>query len=154
MKLATLVYVQHAGKTLMVLRNKKKNDMHQNKWNTLKSKFEASESPEECAIRETLEESGLTIRRPQLVGFITFPAFDDIEDWYVFVFTASEFSGDLIDSPEGDLAWIPDAELLALNIWDGDRLFMPWLNDGRGFFSAKFIYDHGRFVSHTVERYR
>ena len=29
-------------------------------------------------------------------------------DWYVFVFTATEFSGELIDSPEGRLEWIPD----------------------------------------------
>ena len=152
MKLATLIYVRHHGTTLMVLRNKKKNDMHQGKWNALGGKFEAGESPEECAIRETHEESGLTIRRPQLKGFITFPAFDDVEDWYVFVFVATEFSGSLIDSPEGDLQWIADSELLGLNIWDGDRHFMPWL-DQPGFFSAKFIYASGQYVSHSVENY-
>ena len=37
-------------------------------------------------------------------------------DWYVFVFTADEFSGELIDSPEGRLEWIPDEKLLELNL--------------------------------------
>lgn len=153
MKLATLCYVRSKGKTLMVLRNKKPNDLHEGKWNALGGKFELGESPEECCIREIREESGLTIRHPQLKGFITFPAFDEIEDWYVFVFIATEFTGSLIDSPEGDLAWIPDGELTKLNLWEGDTIFMPWL-DQPGFFSASFVYEKNRFKSHTVHFYR
>ncbi len=59
MKIATLCYVKHDNKTLMIHRIRKVNDMHQGKWNGLGGKLEPGESPEECAIREINEESGL-----------------------------------------------------------------------------------------------
>ena len=72
MKLATLCYLQKEGQTLMLFRNKKKNDYHEGKWNGLGGKFEAGESPEQCAIREVYEESGLTMIKPEMAGFLTF----------------------------------------------------------------------------------
>src|SRR5512133_86934 len=103
MKLATLCYVRSAGKTLMVHRIKKANDMHQGKWNGLGGKLEAGETPEECATREVFEESGLQVEQWRYCGLLTFPGFANDEDWYAFVFVSDRFSGELIDSPEGDL---------------------------------------------------
>ena len=68
MKLATLCYVKRNGKTLMIHRIKKDNDMHMGKWNGLGGKFEEGETPEECAIREVYEESGLVVTNLQLKG--------------------------------------------------------------------------------------
>ena len=138
MLLATLCYLKRDGYTLMVYRNKKPNDIHAGKWNGLGGKFEPGESPEECIVREVLEESGLQIRNPKLHGLLIFPNFKG-DDWYVFVFTAREFNGELIDSPEGRLEWIPDEELTSLNLWPSDQIFLPWL-EKEAFFSAKFIY--------------
>ena len=154
MKLATLCYVRDAknNTTLMLHRVKKENDMHEGKWNGLGGKFEDGETPEECVIREVLEESGLSITNPKLQGFITFPAFDQFEDWYVFVFTADEFTGELIDSPEGNLEWIKNDNLMDLKLWEGDKIFMGWFDSGK-VFSAKFEYDKGEFVSHDVNFY-
>jgi 8-oxo-dGTP diphosphatase len=151
MKLATLCYVRDAKNltTLMLHRVKKENDMHEGKWNGLGGKFEDGETPEECVIREVHEESGLSISNPKLQGFITFPAFDQFEDWYVFVFTADEFTGELIDSPEGNLEWIKNDKLMDLKLWEGDTIFMGWFDCGK-IFSAKFEYDKGEFVSHDV----
>ncbi|MFZ1770437.1 MAG: 8-oxo-dGTP diphosphatase [Caldilinea sp.] len=157
LKLATLVYVKRlvegsGGQTLMLHRIKRANDMHQGKWNGLGGKFEPGETPEACAIREVYEESGLTIRRPALRGLLTFPAFRGDEDWYAFVFIATAFSGELIDSAEGVLQWIDDADLLGLPLWEGDRIFLPWLDQER-FFSASFVYVEGRYRSHEVVFY-
>jgi 8-oxo-dGTP diphosphatase len=152
MKLATLCYLRRDGKTLMVHRIKKANDMHQGKWNGLGGKLEAGETPEECTLREVYEESGLRVRNLQLKGLLTFPAFDDFEDWYVFVFVATEFEGELIDSPEGNLEWIDNDELKDLHLWDGDPIFLAWL-DHKEIFSAKFNYNNGRLVSHEVVLY-
>lgn len=44
MKLATLCYVTRNDKTLMLLRNKKENDMHEGKWNGLGGKLDPGES--------------------------------------------------------------------------------------------------------------
>jgi 8-oxo-dGTP diphosphatase len=152
MKLATLCYLKRAGKTLMVHRTKKAGDMHAGKWNGLGGKLEPGETPEECALREIQEESGLTVTSPELKGLLTFPAFSNDEDWYAFVFVAREFEGELIDSPEGVLRWIDDAELLNLNLWDGDRIFLPWL-ERAGFFSGKFVYRSGKLIDHHVVFY-
>jgi len=136
----------------MVHRVRKANDMHAGKWNGLGGKLEPGETPEECALREIYEESGLKVRNPRLKGLLTFPLFANDEDWYAFVFVCEDFEGQLIDSPEGELRWIPDQELLGLNLWEGDHIFLPWL-DRPGFFSGKFVYRGGRLVSHDVVFY-
>ncbi|RPI90235.1 MAG: 8-oxo-dGTP diphosphatase [Chloroflexi bacterium] len=148
MILATLCYVKRDGSTLMVYRNKKPNDIHAGKWNGLGGKFESGETPEECVIREVYEESGLSIRSPRLCGLLIFPKFKG-NDWYVFVFTAAEFSGELIDSPEGRLEWIADEKILSLNLWESDHIFMPWLENG-DFFSAKFDYEADEMRGYNV----
>lgn len=152
MKLATLCYVSKDNKTLMLYRNKKENDYHEGKWNGLGGKFELGESPEECAIREIKEESGLTVKALSMKGFITFPLFDGKDDWYVFLFVIDDFEGNLIDSPEGKLEWIDNKNLLELNLWDGDKIFIPWLFE-ENYFSAKFNYENGKYKNHTVEFY-
>lgn len=149
MKLATLCYVRNSGKTLMVHRVKKENDIHSGKWNGLGGKFEPGESPEECVRREVLEESGLHVINPLLKGFLTFPDFANNEDWYAFVYVAREFEGELTESQEGILKWIDDGELLDLNLWEGDTVFLPLL-DKPGLFSGKFAYEDGYLVSHSM----
>jgi 8-oxo-dGTP diphosphatase len=151
-KLATLCYIKDSGKTLMLHRIKKKNDMHEGKWNGLGGKLEKGESPEACAIREIHEESGLLTEKPILKGVITFPNFDGRNDWYVFVYVFTEIKGELIDSPEGELKWIDDGDLEHLNLWEGDRIFMGWL-DKPGIFSAVFKYEAGRLLDWNVNWY-
>ena len=154
MKLATLCYVidKKKNRTLMLHRVKKVNDVHEGKWNGLGGKLEFGESPEECVIREIKEESGLTISDPRLHGFITFPLFDGVDDWYVFVFTVENYSGEIIESAEGNLEWIPSESVTALNLWDGDAIFLKWLKEDK-FFSAKFIYEKGMLKNHSVTFY-
>lgn len=154
MKLATLCYVQDkkSNSTLMIHRVKKENDYHHGKWNGLGGKFENGESPEECALREIKEESGLIAKSIKMKGFITFPIFDGIEDWHVFLFIIDDYEGDLIASNEGNLAWIPNEQLTEINLWEGDKIFIPWLFEER-FFSARFVYEDGRYINHTVNFY-
>ena len=146
---ATLCYVKNGNKTLMLHRVKKENDIHEGKWNGLGGKMEAGETPEECVIREVREESGLQIQNPALRGVLTFPKFDGINDWLAFVFTAERFTGELIDSSEGVLKWIDDSELLDLNLWEGDKIFLKWLYQD-AFFSGKFTYENKRLIDHDV----
>ena len=152
MKLATLCYIRQGDHTLMIHRIKKENDMHAGKWNGLGGKLEPGETPEECAMREIYEESGLQVKTLTLKGIITFPGFYDQEDWYTFLFVIDNFEGQLIDSPEGHLQWIPDRHLLDLNLWPGDRIFIPWLEQP-AFFSGKFVYQEGRLIEHDVVFY-
>ncbi|MBN1355972.1 8-oxo-dGTP diphosphatase [bacterium] len=146
---ATLCYLRRNGRTLMLFRNKKPADIHKSKWNGLGGKMEPGESPEECAVREIHEESGLVAVDPRMRGILTFPRFDGANDWIVFVFTVENFRGSMHASPEGELKWIEDVDLADLPLWEGDRIFLPLLNQER-FFSGKFIYRSGRLTDHVV----
>lgn len=70
---STLCYIEDPqGNYLMLHRVKKKNDLNHDKWVGVGGKFEADESPEECVLRETLEETGLTLTDYQYRGLVTF----------------------------------------------------------------------------------
>lgn len=147
---ATLCYVKNKGKTLMLFRNKRKNDIHEGKYNGLGGKMESGETPLECVKREVFEESGLKIKNPPLKGLLIFPDFDGKNDWMVFVFTAKTFSGKLKKCSEGDLTWVKDNKLLSLNLWEGDKVFLKYL-DKKGFFSGVFYYRNKKLISHKME---
>lgn len=151
MILATLCYLKHAGETLMLHRVKRPNDIHAGKWNGLGGKLEAGESPEECVIREVCEECGLTILNPRLRGLLMFPGFKN-DDWYVFVYTATNFRGDLKENEEGYLQWVPDFELESLPLWPSDHYFLSWIREGK-FFSAKFQYEGDEMKDYSVTFY-
>ena len=68
----------------------------------------------------------------------------------LFVFTANEFTGELIDSDEGNLKWIDNDKLLDLNLWEGDPIFMDWIYNQDRYFSAKFSYLNKKLESHSV----
>lgn len=152
LKLATLAYVRDGDRTLMLRRPGGRGGHKAGRCNGLGGKFERGESPEQCLAREVLEESGLVVEEARLKGFITFPDFLASEDWYVWVYVVTKYSGDVTPSPEGELFWHPTARLTDLHLWDGDAVFLPWL-DLPGTFSARFVYEDGAYKSHEVAFY-
>jgi len=153
MKLATLCYIEKDNRYLLLHRTKKKNDMHKDLWVGLGGKFEAGESPEDCVIREVYEESGLKIPNPKLRGIVTFPNDFNNEDWYVFLFTATEFSGKIKTCDEGELEWIDKDKLDNIPMHEGDRYFTKWMQENNGVFSAKFIYGNGALKNYIISIY-
>lgn len=149
MKLATLVYLKRAGQTLMIHRVKKAQDIHEGKWNGLGGKLEPGESPEACAIREVREESGLEICSLRYGGLLVFAGFKG-EDWYVWVYSSDDFSGEIGESNEGHLKWVADGDLRSLPLWPSDLLFLDWLDAGK-IFSARFAYnERDEMLGHEV----
>lgn len=148
--LATLCYVEDGDKILMLHRNKRENDYHNGKYNGLGGKVELGETPEECAIREVKEESGLTVSDAQFSGFISFPKFDKVNDWHVFIYRFKQFTGEIRDSYEGTLEWVEKSKLFDLPLWDGDKIFLKWVFDNE-LFHSKFNYKDGKFVDYEVK---
>lgn len=148
----TLCYLRKNGQTLMLYRNRKKNDIHFGKYNGLGGKMDAGESPEECVIREVKEESGLILKKPLFQGILFFPNYHEGEDWLVFAYTGYEFSGELKESEEGELVWVDDEKILNLNLWEGDKIFLPWVLENR-LFSAKFVYEDKKLKDYKVTFY-
>ena len=138
---SSLIYLENeGGEYLMLHRVKKKNDINHDKWIGVGGGFEHGESPEECALRETLEETGLTLTDYRLRGIVTFDC-EGQETLYMYLFTASAWTGELSECSEGDLEWVPKEKVYSLPIWEGDKIFFRLLEEGRPFFSLKLSYD-------------
>ena len=71
---------------------------------------EPGESFTQAAIRETFEETGLTIEDPRLCGVKQFQTKDNAR-YVVFFFKATRYRGELTSSSEGEVFWIPRNEL-------------------------------------------
>ena len=142
MKNTTLCYIENpAGEYLMLHRVKKENDCNHDKWIGVGGKFEDGESPEECVLRETLEETGLTLTDYRYRGIVTFVS-DRWPTEYMHLFTADGFTGTLKECDEGDLEWIPKSHLLELPHWEGDAIFLDLIaREDTPFFSLKLCYE-------------
>ncbi len=143
---STLIYLERGGEYLMLHRTKKENDLNRDKWIGVGGKFEPDESPEECALRETREETGLTLTRWRYRGLVTFVS-DRWATEYMHLFTADAWTGALKSCDEGELEWIKKGTLLSLPLWEGDRIFLRLLDGGAPFFSLKLRYEGESLVS-------
>jgi len=140
MILSTLCYIEKDDQYLMLHRTKKSNDINKDKWIGIGGKFEERESPEECIIREVKEETGLTLKTYKLRCIVTYIS-TTWETEYMYVFTASEFEGELQPCDEGDLQWIDKSKVMELNIWEGDKIFLESIQKHDSFFTLKLEYD-------------
>ncbi len=129
----------------MLYRNRKPEDPNEGKWLGIGGRIEPGESPDDCNIREVYEETGLRLRSAHFCGVIRFRA-DMYEDEDMYLYVSDDFepadpvlkeifrqSGNY-DPPEcneGELRWVPASELMDLPMWEGDRVFLQQILDGR-----------------------
>ena len=146
MLMSTLCYLERGEEYLMLHRVKKKNDANHDKWIGVGGKFEEGESPEECILRETREETGLTLTSWRCRGVVTFLTNGPWDGEYMYLFTADGFEGELKECDEGDLRWVSREFLDALPKWEGDKIFLDLLWQDAPFFLLKLRYDGDRLV--------
>ncbi len=149
----------------MLLRNKKKVDCNKGKWIGVGGKREPLETVPECLLREVREETGLRLKSWTTRAIIAFNS-DEWEHERMFLFTADDFevvsgagvseedaergrrvlraleTGEVLSGAEGDLKWIPKDEIMDLNLWEGDRLFLKMVAEDEPFFFMRLEY-HG-----------
>lgn len=150
MKNTSLCYLEKDGKYLMLHRNKKLNDENEDKWIGIGGKFLDKESPEDCAIREVFEETGLTVNKLNYRAVITFVS-DKYETEYMHLFTSDDFNGNLTDCNEGTLEWIDKQKLYSLTLWEGDKMFLEKIKTDSPFFSLKLEYHGDNLISAILD---
>lgn len=141
MKQTSLCYLYRGEEVLMLHRTKKENDLNEGLWIGIGGHFEENESPEDCALREIWEETGLTATDLRYRGIVTFVS-DRYEGEHMHLFTATKTEGTLKeDCAEGDLCWITKKKFASLPQWEGDKIFLDLLEQEVPFFSLKLEYE-------------
>ena len=156
---AVLLYAFLDQDVLMIHRNTQINDFHEGKWNGLGGKLEPGETFEQTAAREFKEEAGIEAQ-PQdwhWLGQLYFPNFKPHkkEDWWVNVFVLDlslESSKTIpigVPKKEGTLHWVSIDKIMDLNLWEGDRHFLPFVLN-RTPFQGTFFYQNGSCARHEI----
>ncbi|MBR4731385.1 MAG: 8-oxo-dGTP diphosphatase [Lachnospiraceae bacterium] len=82
---------------------------------------ECGESFVDAVIREMKEETGLTIIRPKMVGIKQFPMKNGRYEegrYVVLLFTADQFTGEVVSSGEGEMEWVNRSEISKISAVD------------------------------------
>lgn len=149
MGLTTLCYLEQGDSYLLLHRTKKEKDINKDKWIGVGGHFEFGESPEDCLLREVKEETGLDLLKYSFRGIITFLCDGKVE--YMHLYTASEWTGTMKVCDEGELEWKKKSEMYALNLWEGDKIFLRLLEEGHPFFSLKLCYEQDKLVEAVLD---
>ena len=105
---------------------------------------EAGESFTDAVVREVFEETGLTVSKLRLFG---------IKDWFcddgtryvVHLYQTNTFTGTLRSSHEGEVLWVPLAELSERNLARSMRTLLRFF-DEEGLSEQFFYKENGKWI--------
>ena len=135
---ATICHVLRGRKLLL---NKASRGISVGKWNAPGGKSERGESPEACARREVMEETGLRVSDLFYHGALTF-MMDGGKTRHTIahLFSTRRARGRARSSDEGRVKWFPLDALPYGEMWEDDQLWVPLMLRGLKF-DATFTYD-------------
>lgn len=138
MQHATLCFVRDGDELLLI---RKKRGVGEGLYNGPGGKIEDGESPKQCAIRETREETGVHVPADAVEkqGELRF-VFGDDPFMHVHVFTADAYTGEPEETAEADPAWFHIDEIPYDEMWPDDRHWFPLMLDGEQF-EGEFLFD-------------
>ncbi|MEM6639350.1 MAG: 8-oxo-dGTP diphosphatase [Pseudomonadota bacterium] len=133
---ATLMFVIDRDRILLI---RKKRGLGAGKINGPGGRIEPGETPEDCAVRETIEETGITALSPTLRGRARFQ-FTDGYALTVFCFVSFDHSGQAVETDEALPLWTPIERIPYDEMWADDALWLPRLLRGE-VFDGRYIFD-------------
>lgn len=145
----TMIYLKKDDSYLLLYRNKKKNDINAGKWIGIGGHVEEGETINQCAIRETKEETGLDVHSLNCAGEVLF--IDNDLQMMMYIYEIEDFSGEIKECNEGDLKWIPIKDIYDYPMWEGDKAFLPKVISHEPYFKMCLTYKDSQLVS--VENY-
>lgn len=150
-KVATLCFVRHGDKILMINRLK---PPFMGLWNAVGGHLETGESVSECAIREIEEESGIKVNSVQIFSKFTWN-YDDETGYACLVdlprdFDESQFP---LNTKEGIVAFLPIQWVIDKNnsgVIEDLRIFIKDIRE-KSYKNYHLIYDKNKLVEAIVK---
>ena len=142
---AVLCFIRRGDELLLI---EKKSGLGAGKINAPGGRIEPDESAMDAAIRECIEEIGVTpsdIEKRVDLKFV----FTNGYSLEGSAFFAASFTGEPISSPEADPFWCKISELPYERMWDDDAVWLPLALEGKRI-DARFIFDGERMSSKRV----
>ncbi|MBE6143710.1 MAG: 8-oxo-dGTP diphosphatase [Erysipelotrichaceae bacterium] len=133
-----MIYLEKDNQYLMLYRNKKEVDINKGKYIGVGGHVEFNETEDQAVVREVKEETGLDLLSFRKRGLVYFVLNGYVEAMYIY--TSSDFKGELIECNEGDLSWVDKDKVSQLNLWEGDIHFLKKILNDEPYFEMKLIY--------------
>ena len=141
-----LTYVMDGDNVLLIL---KKRGLGDGYYNAPGGHIELEETSIKAAIRETKEETGLTVSELKERGTLRFQ-FKDGMRMVCYVFTTGTWEGELKECDEAKPFWADRNNLDYDMMWKDDKLWLPLLLDGKEF-EGWFVFDDREMLDAKVE---
>jgi 8-oxo-dGTP diphosphatase len=142
---ATLVFVIEEGRILLI---RKKRGLGLGKVNGPGGKLDPGEDAVTCAHRECEEELGIRVADLECMGEHKFQ-FVDGYSIHCWVFRTSSYEGEAVETPEAVPLWTDIDDIPYDEMWEDDRMWLPYVIDGQCF-SARWIFDDDRMLDHDI----
>ena len=144
-----LCYIFKDDEVLMLKKNEVKGDMNSSKWLGVGGHIEENESPDDAILRETKEETGLTLTSYDLLGTIKFYMNGKYTE-KIYVYAGYEVKGEMISCDEGLLQFFKKDEILNLSLWEGDKIFLRPLLENKKF-KCSLYYNDEKLINYKIK---
>lgn len=143
---AVIVYIKDNDNLILI---NKKTGLGAGKINAPGGRIEKGETPEEAAVRECIEEIGLTplnIKRGAELSFI----FKDGYSLFGYVFFTDSYEGSLIETDEAEPFLCSLDNIPYDKMWEDDILWLPDALAGN-YVKGRFIFDSDKMLSKKID---
>ena len=137
-----LCYIFKDDEVLMLKKNEVEGDMCW--W-----PYRRNESPDDTILRETKEETGLTLTSYDLLGTIKFYMNGKYTE-KIYVYAGYEVKGEMIACDEGLLQFFKKDEILNLSLWEGDKIFLRPLLENKKF-KCSLYYNDEKLINYKIK---
>ncbi|MYD42912.1 MAG: 8-oxo-dGTP diphosphatase [Gammaproteobacteria bacterium] len=121
-RFATLVYLLRDDEVLLI---EKLRGHGAGKVNAPGGHIEVGETPEECGIREVIEEVGVAVLEADVMATLRFHDTAKDFDMLGYAMVTSRFTGEPRSSDEAIPFWVKQHEIPFDRMWEDDRLWLP-----------------------------